>query len=140
MMDEASSNTLGLDFDNIRIQEPPAAAALKPSDIVTSQVAIDPIPADDKKLLSEQPSPRDDQSTKLDSNLNNIQLKEKKKPYVNPERVKTGGAQRDKLSEEELGERMLRMREQNEKIKQRRMVSVRQVLLFILNLINLSGC
>ncbi|KAF7295180.1 hypothetical protein MIND_01056800 [Mycena indigotica] len=47
--------------------------------------------------------------------------KEKKKPYVNPERVKTGGPQRDKITEEELSERMARMREQNEKIKQRRL-------------------
>ncbi|GLB35214.1 hypothetical protein LshimejAT787_0207790 [Lyophyllum shimeji] len=46
---------------------------------------------------------------------------EKKKPYVNTERVKTGGSQRDKLSEEALTERMARMREQNEKIKQRRL-------------------
>ncbi|CAL1703879.1 unnamed protein product [Somion occarium] len=46
--------------------------------------------------------------------------KEKKKPYVNPDRVKTGGAQRDKLTDEELTERMARIREQNERIKQRR--------------------
>ncbi|KAL0947245.1 hypothetical protein HGRIS_013366 [Hohenbuehelia grisea] len=46
---------------------------------------------------------------------------EKKKPYVNPERVKTGGAQRDKLTDDELAERMARIREQNEKIKQRRL-------------------
>ncbi|OCH95212.1 hypothetical protein OBBRIDRAFT_800628 [Obba rivulosa] len=45
----------------------------------------------------------------------------KERPYFNPERVKTGGAQRDKLSEEALAERMTRIREQNEKIKQRRM-------------------
>jgi len=47
--------------------------------------------------------------------------KKKGRGYHNPERVMTGGAQRDKLSEEELTERMARMREQNEKIKQRRM-------------------
>lgn len=66
---------------------------------------------------------------------------EKKKPYLNLERVKTGGISRvsfffalavglihchgcdqDKLSEEELSERMSRIREQNERIKQRRMV------------------
>ncbi|KAE9389738.1 hypothetical protein BT96DRAFT_781380, partial [Gymnopus androsaceus JB14] len=46
--------------------------------------------------------------------------RDRKKPYVNPERVKTGGSQRDKLSEEELTERMERIRQQNEKIKQRR--------------------
>ncbi|KAF8275188.1 hypothetical protein EI94DRAFT_1712541 [Lactarius quietus] len=45
----------------------------------------------------------------------------KKNPYVNPERVKTGGLPRDKLTDEELAERMARMREQNEKIKQRRL-------------------
>lgn len=67
---------------------------------------------------------------------------EKKKPYVNPERVKTGGPQRvravlvvyarstddctqEKPSEEELAERMQRIKEQNEKIKQRRLVSAR---------------
>jgi len=47
--------------------------------------------------------------------------KKKTQAYHNPERVLTGGAQRDKLSEEQLTERMTRMREQNEKIKQRRM-------------------
>ncbi|TFK67872.1 hypothetical protein BDN72DRAFT_770094 [Pluteus cervinus] len=46
--------------------------------------------------------------------------KEKKSPYVNPERVNTGGLKRDKISEDELAERMARMREQNERIKQRR--------------------
>lgn len=45
----------------------------------------------------------------------------KKSPYVNPERVKTGGLPKDKLTDEELAERMARMREQNEKIKQRRL-------------------
>ncbi|KAI9446607.1 hypothetical protein H4582DRAFT_584008 [Lactarius indigo] len=45
----------------------------------------------------------------------------KKSPYVNPERVRTGGLPRDKLTDEELAERMARMREQNEKIKQRRL-------------------
>lgn len=45
----------------------------------------------------------------------------KKSPYVNPERVNTGGLPRDKLTDEELAERMARMREQNEKIKQRRL-------------------
>ncbi|EKM82885.1 hypothetical protein AGABI1DRAFT_111446 [Agaricus bisporus var. burnettii JB137-S8] len=48
-------------------------------------------------------------------------IREKKKPYVNPDRVKTGGPQREKLTDEELTERMARMREQNEKIKQRRL-------------------
>ncbi|KAI9509941.1 hypothetical protein F5148DRAFT_977498 [Russula earlei] len=45
----------------------------------------------------------------------------KKTPYVNPDRVKTGGLPKDKLTDEELAERMARMRAQNEKIKQRRL-------------------
>ncbi|KAI9569089.1 hypothetical protein HD554DRAFT_1985028, partial [Boletus coccyginus] len=49
------------------------------------------------------------------------ETKEKKKPYVNPERVRTGGPQREKPTEEELAETMQRMKEQNEKIKQRRL-------------------
>ncbi|PPQ63207.1 hypothetical protein CVT24_005752 [Panaeolus cyanescens] len=43
------------------------------------------------------------------------------KPYLNPNRVKTGGNPREKPSEEALEERMRRIREQNEKIKQRRL-------------------
>lgn len=65
--------------------------------------------------------------------------KEKKQPYVNPERFKTGGAQRvsrlcsnsrefyllylqDKMSPEELVERMNEIRLKNEKLKERRAV------------------
>ncbi|KAJ7093088.1 hypothetical protein C8R44DRAFT_890864 [Mycena epipterygia] len=83
---ESPANSLGLDFDQLKIQDPP-----KPED-----------PPQSPSLEAAEPA-------------------EKKKPYVNPERVKTGGNQRDKLSEEALSERMARMREQNEKIKQRRL-------------------
>ncbi|EJD05976.1 uncharacterized protein FOMMEDRAFT_139277 [Fomitiporia mediterranea MF3/22] len=41
-------------------------------------------------------------------------------PYVNEERVKTGGPQREKPSDEELAARMERIRLNNEKIKERR--------------------
>ncbi|KAI0028351.1 hypothetical protein K488DRAFT_89821 [Vararia minispora EC-137] len=44
-----------------------------------------------------------------------------KAPYVNPDRVKTGGPTRDKPTDAELSERMARIREQNERIKQRRL-------------------
>ncbi|KAF8635120.1 hypothetical protein AX17_004032 [Amanita inopinata Kibby_2008] len=47
--------------------------------------------------------------------------KKKEKPYVNPERFKTGGPQREKPSDEELAERMQRIKVQNERIKQRRL-------------------
>ncbi|KAK7023816.1 hypothetical protein R3P38DRAFT_3194359 [Favolaschia claudopus] len=84
---ESASNSLGLNFDQLKIQE-------------SSDTESKPAPD----------APKDAQPTT-----------EKKKPYVNPERVKTGGNQRDKLSDEALTERMARMREQNEKIKQRRL-------------------
>ncbi|KAJ7470431.1 hypothetical protein FB451DRAFT_1253706 [Mycena latifolia] len=83
------ANSLGLDFDQLKIQDPPEA---------------------ESKTEEPPQSPPQD-----------VEPAEKKKPYVNPERVKTGGNQRDKLSEEALSERMARMREQNEKIKQRRL-------------------
>lgn len=108
MADDAS-NALGLDFSQLTVadkQEPvPEPNAVEENDTTTP-------------------------TTK----------KEKGKPYVNPERVKTGGAQRvghflysyqilfdtpqqDKLSDEALQERMARIKEQNERIKQRRLVS-----------------
>ncbi|KAJ7734936.1 hypothetical protein DFH07DRAFT_844313 [Mycena maculata] len=87
---ESPANSLGLDFDQLKIQDPTETES-KP------------------EATPQSPSQDAAEST------------EKKKPYVNPERVKTGGNQRDKLSEEALSERMARMREQNEKIKQRRL-------------------
>ncbi|KAJ7184113.1 hypothetical protein C8R46DRAFT_1062950 [Mycena filopes] len=86
---EPTPNSLGLDFDQLKIQDPP-----------------EPEP----KVEEAPTSPSQD-----------TESAERRKPYVNPERVKTGGNQRDKLSEEALSERMARMREQNEKIKQRRL-------------------
>ncbi|KAG2158023.1 uncharacterized protein EDB93DRAFT_1100812 [Suillus bovinus] len=93
-MAESSTNSLGLDFNNLSIKEtaePPQTNA------------------DESQVLENQPA-----------DVESRDVKEKKKPYVNPERVKTGGAQREKLSEEALAERMQRIKEQNEKIKQRR--------------------
>ncbi|CAK5279510.1 unnamed protein product [Mycena citricolor] len=85
-------NSLGLDFDQIKLQD----------SVESSETSTAP--------TSETQQTTSDQNAVA-----------KKKPYVNPERVKTGGSQRDKLTEEELSERMARMREQNEKIKQRRL-------------------
>jgi hypothetical protein len=108
---DPAPNSLGLNFDQLKIQDPP-----------------------DAEPKSEEPPQSPSQDAAAEG--------EKKKPYVNPERVKTGGNQRvrclfcfcarpsnsepqDKLSEEALSERMARMREQNEKIKQRRLVRLR---------------
>lgn len=61
------------------------------------------------------------QSASPDDSPQAEQSKKKQKPYINPERFKTGGAQREKPSDEELAERMQRIKAQNEKIKQRRL-------------------
>ena len=113
MTSTSSTNSLGLDFDQLKITE-----------------------QESNKTSEADAPPQEDQQTPVAE----PQTREKKKPYVNLERVKTGGTQRvpkcrsqfichvlidskDKLSEEALTERMARMREQNEKIKQRRLVN-----------------
>ncbi|KAA1471827.1 hypothetical protein DENSPDRAFT_837922 [Dentipellis sp. KUC8613] len=104
-----TTNSLGLDLANLKIDEQkPAAPAPAPS---ASSPADAPAPAPaseaDKPATGKADEPKD-------------AAREKSKPYVNHERVKTGGAPRDKLTDEELAERMAKIREQNEKIKQRR--------------------
>ncbi|KAG5643902.1 hypothetical protein DXG03_009473 [Asterophora parasitica] len=93
----AETNSLGLDFDQLTVQADTGLTT------TTDQEPTSP----EKQDQAQNTLPPD--------------TREKKKPYVNAERVKTGGSQRDKLSEEALTERMARMREQNEKIKQRRL-------------------
>lgn len=60
---EPAANSLGLNFDQLKIQDPPAPEA---------------------KAEDPPQSPSQDAAESA----------EKKKPYVNPERVKTGGNQR----------------------------------------------
>ncbi|KAF8906026.1 hypothetical protein CPB84DRAFT_1770863 [Gymnopilus junonius] len=102
-MAEDSTNALGLEFSQLNVDEKRGTDEDKNSD------------NNEAPESSVEPPPSAAPST------NNRNLKEREKPYVNPERVKTGGNQRDKLSEEALTERMARIREQNEKIKQRRL-------------------
>ncbi|KAJ8585220.1 hypothetical protein M405DRAFT_745593 [Rhizopogon salebrosus TDB-379] len=92
-MAESSTNSLGLDFNNLSVKDT----------------------AEPAQILADESQAPEKQSVGVASK----EVKEKKRPYVNPERVKTGGAQREKLSEEELTIRMQRIKEQNEKIKQR---------------------
>ncbi|KJA27328.1 hypothetical protein HYPSUDRAFT_131489, partial [Hypholoma sublateritium FD-334 SS-4] len=97
-MSEDTTNALGLDFSQLAVNE-------EQSEPQPSQNTQEPeAPAAIEQAENAPPPVR----------------KEKEKPYFNPERVKTGGPQRDKLSEEALEERIARIREQNEKIKQRR--------------------
>ncbi|KAJ3517778.1 hypothetical protein NLJ89_g272 [Agrocybe chaxingu] len=91
MPDEPPSNALGLQF---------------------SQQTVEDKEPEVPEIVSKSPTSPSESPKKKDV---------KEKPYVNPDRVKTGGAQRDKLSEEALAEKMARMREQNEKIRLRRL-------------------
>jgi len=72
MTDTPASNSLGLNFDALQISDP--------TDPVQSEDQAPP-PAEEEPA-QEQPTPSKEQKP------------DKKKPYVNPERVKTGGAQR----------------------------------------------
>ncbi|THU98694.1 hypothetical protein K435DRAFT_777354 [Dendrothele bispora CBS 962.96] len=102
----------GLDFNNLSIK-----GSLDATDNSTSKEASTPTvepksqPSGLQSPSSEQPPTEASSPTQPSG-----EAKERKKPYVNPERVKTGG---DKLSDEELAERIKRIRQQNEKIKQR---------------------
>lgn len=74
MASTSSPNTLGLDFDQLNIkdsslpEEPPVSTSPQPP----------------------QPTSQEDQSSAPAA----TETKDKKKPYINPERVKTGGNQR----------------------------------------------
>ncbi|PIL23696.1 hypothetical protein GSI_13445 [Ganoderma sinense ZZ0214-1] len=108
--DQAALNSLGLDLEALKIKDGPDSAPSAPEDV----------PPADADASQEADETKDEGEAKEEA-AGKKEPKEKKKPYVNPDRVKTGGAQREKPSEEELAERMARIREQNEKIKQRRL-------------------
>lgn len=79
-------SSLGLDFEHIRIHD----SGIHPP-VETPENRENENIFDEKDLPPELVQDSQDEATKLDSNA---ELKEKKKPYVNPERVKTGGTQR----------------------------------------------
>ncbi|KAH8108206.1 hypothetical protein BXZ70DRAFT_903543 [Cristinia sonorae] len=120
---EESANSLGLTLDSLKIEDGSASPEAKVVTTKTEEsVVADGGQVEDNTQVNG--TTEDAVSVASDNKPTSPQTavaKDKKKqPYINPDRVKTGGAQRDKLSEEELTERMARIREQNEKIKQRR--------------------
>ncbi|EIN07628.1 hypothetical protein PUNSTDRAFT_135148 [Punctularia strigosozonata HHB-11173 SS5] len=105
-----TQNSLGLQLD--KTESAPAVADPPAADVPSIEGA---------EANNDEGKENRDKSPTLQTDAPVKEQKEKKAPYVNPERVKTGGQQREKLSDEALAERMTRIREQNEKIKQRRM-------------------
>ena len=81
--DQAAPNSLGLDLEALKIKDGPNAAASAPED-------VPPAAADASQETDEA---KDDEENK-DATVGKKEPKEKKKPYVNPDRVKTGGTQR----------------------------------------------
>jgi hypothetical protein len=67
-MAESSTNSLGLDFNNLSVKDT----------------------AEPAQILADESQAPEKQSVGVASK----EVKEKKRPYVNPERVRTGGAQR----------------------------------------------
>ena len=84
--DQAASNSLGLDLDALKLKDAPPPAS--PQALDKDASASDDTPKSPEGAVDEQAEgdDKDDASKK--------EPKEKKKPYVNPDRVKTGGAQR----------------------------------------------
>jgi hypothetical protein len=90
MPNEPSPNSLGLDFNNLQVHEPEA-----------QQTPESPLKGDEgekganSNYISSLPQSSDvDEHLKQSDDNTATEPKEKKKSYINPERVKTGGNQR----------------------------------------------
>ncbi|KAI0086686.1 hypothetical protein BDY19DRAFT_995692 [Irpex rosettiformis] len=128
--EEPSKDSLGLDLDSLKIGDvqvkatPPEKTSTDKNEAPEHPEPQSAVPSDGQ-CDDEQTEPAEGTDTSVDpvaatSEEKKPPPREKKKPYNNPERVKTGGTQREKLSDDQLAQRMARIREQNEKIKQRR--------------------
>lgn len=89
----AASNSLGLDLEALKIKDNPDSA-----DPTASVNAKGPSPSGEDASKSPDGSSEkaqgDADQSQADAADGKKDPKEKKKPYVNPDRVKTGGAQR----------------------------------------------
>ncbi|KAI0005879.1 hypothetical protein BJV74DRAFT_2107 [Russula compacta] len=117
---EPPANSLGLDLvhpERAVDSQPTSLSSPSPPQL-TTQSSTDTASPTATDAATAPTTPVTGTTKTDDATISNVS---KKVPYVNPERVKTGGLPRNKLTDEELAERMARMREQNEKIKQRRL-------------------
>ena len=90
---DAAANSLGLDLDALKIKDDPesSGAAEPPKEDKSGPEPETSDPEGGEKVEEEA---AEDEEAKSPTSEGKKELKEKKKPYVNPERVKTGGAQR----------------------------------------------
>ena len=91
-LDQAASNSLGLDLDALKLKDDPEPAA---SSSPSPSPAKDAIPdaAEDAPKSPEESAGVEGEGDDKET-AGKKEPKEKKKPYVNPDRVRTGGAQR----------------------------------------------
>lgn len=91
--EDSTPNSLGLDLDSLKISEdktspPPQQTSQKPADKPSNDTPKDTQPSP-VAIPADAPIAKED-----DAKSPTSAAREKKKPYVNPDRVKTGGAQR----------------------------------------------
>lgn len=100
--DESAANSLGLTLESIKLENAQAAPPAESTDTDAPTKAEEPVaasteeaPADD---TAQENGASEDASTSADATpASPTAKKEKKQPYVNPHRVKTGGAQRVRI-------------------------------------------
>lgn len=95
-LSDAAANSLGLDLDALKIKDDPesSGSAEPPKDDKSGpepESTETANPDDGEKAEDEAAG---DEEAKSPTSEGKKEPREKKKPYVNPERVKTGGAQR----------------------------------------------
>lgn len=90
MATSSPSNSLGLNFDALQIQNLPSAVPDSTEDPNIQGAADSRLPEATGDNSALEPQPKQDQNVS--------DTKEKKRPYINPERVKTGGSQRVSIS------------------------------------------
>lgn len=84
--EQAASNSLGLDLEALKIKDDPDSGSADAKDGSASKEDASKSPASPADTKAEGDG-KDEPGAKKEP-------KEKRKPYVNPDRVKTGGAQR----------------------------------------------
>ena len=93
---DAAANSLGLDLDALKIKADPesSGAAQPPKEDKSGPEPESTETSNPEGGEKVEEEAAEDEEAKSPTSEGKKELKEKKKPYVNPERVKTGGAQR----------------------------------------------
>ena len=88
----STPNSLGLDLQSLKISDEKPAVSAPTQQPPHSETSSTEVPNDGPTVVA-PPDAAESPADKSEAKSPTI-VKEKKKPYVNPDRVKTGGAQR----------------------------------------------